>query len=156
VQRDEHVPTRFDIEPLQRRRSVAGDRREGHARVVHHIADDLDATVHPFGRERLARAVVGRKEDGGDAVDLDPVVLLRHRQVAAAEPRLHMGKGHTRRSGSPRAGERRVRVAVAEQPVGPLELRELVDRETHHLGVRGLQAEMVARLREPELVEEDL
>ncbi|HWH05523.1 MAG TPA: UDP-N-acetylglucosamine 2-epimerase, partial [Gaiellaceae bacterium] len=38
--------------------------------------------------QRAARAVVRAEQQRGDAVDGDPVALLGHREVAAAEPRL--------------------------------------------------------------------
>ena len=72
------------------RRALAGDRRELEARVRHHVADDVDRSRHAFAEQRLPRALVGTEQKLGHGVDRDPVVLLGHRQVAAAQPRFHV------------------------------------------------------------------
>ncbi len=53
-------------------------------------------------------------------------------------------------------GERRVRIAVHERPVRPLRLERGRDPRPHPLRVRGMQVEPVRRLRQPQLLEEDL
>ena len=45
----------------------------------------------PSARSVVARALVGREEERGDAVDLDPVALLGHLEVAAAKAGLDVG-----------------------------------------------------------------
>ena len=86
-------------------------------------------------------------------VDLDPVALLRHREIERAQARLDVRDRHgARRLG---AGERRVRVPVDEHPVGPLALDRGADRRLHRRGIGGSQVEPVRRLGQPELLEED-
>ena len=76
------------------RRSTSGalprDRGEREARVGHDIADDRDRPGHAFRFEDAARALVRAEQQVGDRVDLDARVLLRHRHVAGAHPRLHV------------------------------------------------------------------
>ena len=126
------------------------------ARVGHHVADDVDPAHDALVLQRPARTVVRAEEEPGEAVGLDPVVLLRHREVAASKPRLDVRERDRRVGGSARAGERRVRVAVDEDEVRRLGGDPLRDRGLHHVDVGGVQVEAVPRLGEAELVEEDL
>ena len=121
----------------------------------HHVADHLPAAGDALRLELRRRALVGTEEQRRQPVDLDPVPLLGHRQVEAAQPRLDVRDRHLLARGV-RSGERRVRVAVDEHPVGPLRLDHLADRRGHRHRVGGAQVEPVRRLREAELVEEDL
>ena len=54
------------------------------------------------------------------------------------------------------AGERRVRVAVDDDPVRALTLDGRADRRPHRRGVGRVQVEPVRRLGQPELLEEDV
>ena len=96
----------------------AGQRCEEPARVGHDVADDVDPAQHSFRFERSFRSVVGAEQEPGEAVGLDPVVLLRHREVAASQPGLDVRERDRRIRCGLRAGERRVRVAVDEHDVG--------------------------------------
>ena len=111
---------RLELVPAQHGRALARDRREAEARVGHHVADDVDPPGDALGEQRLARALVGAEEELRRSVDRDPVVLLRHREVAAAEPRLDMRDGDAGVARRLCSRERRVRVAEDERPVGPL------------------------------------
>ena len=91
-----------------------------------------------------------------DSVDLDPVPLLRHREIAASQTGLDVRERNALRDRGTCARERRVRVAVDEHPVGPLAPRRLADVRLHRVGVGRVEVEPVRRLRELELVEEDL
>ena len=70
---------------------------------------------------RLGRAATRR------AVDLYPIPLLGHRQVAAAEPRLDVRHGQPGRHRRTRSREGGVRVTEDDHPVGPLELQHAAD-----------------------------
>ena len=70
------------------------DRSEAHRRVGHHVADDLHHALDALGGERRAGSLVRCEEQRREAVDLDAVALLGHREVAAPEPRLHVGDRH--------------------------------------------------------------
>ena len=127
-------------------------------RVEHHVADDLDAARDLLAVEDLLRAVVGREEQLREPVGLDPVVLLRHRVVVAAQPGLDVRQRDSGLDRGPRATERRVRVAVDEHPVRPLR-GDRIDaaRAAARRASRPPQPadlEPVARLAEPELLEE--
>jgi len=63
-----------------------------------------------------ARALVGGEQERRDAVDLDPVALLRHREVSAAQSGLDVGDGEP--GAGPRPRQRRVRVSVDEDGIG--------------------------------------
>ena len=134
----------------------ARQRCEEPARVGHDVADDVDPAQHSFRLERALRPVVGAEQEPGEAVGLDPVVLLRHREVATSQPGLDVRERDRRICRGLRAGERRVRVAVDEDDVGRLRGDPLGDRGLHPRRVRGVQIEAIARLGESELVEEDL
>ena len=84
-----------------------------------------------------------------------PGVLLRHRQVAAAQApprRARPGRVIARRLG---ARARRVRVTEDERPVGLFLLERAAIAGRIAVGVGGVEVEAVARLRQPELRVED-
>ena len=137
-------------------RTLARDRLEEPGRVGHDVADHLRLPFDSLVRERLAGTLVGAEEELCDPVGLDPVALLGHRQVAAAEPRLDVREPDPELRRGLGAGEGRVRVAVDERPVGLLLDQTVLDRRAHEIRVCGAQVEPVARLVEPELLEEDL
>ena len=114
------------VDAFSRRGTRERDGFEKPCRVGHHVADDLASAGDAFRLELAGRALVRAEEKRGEAVDLDPVPLLRHREVEAPEPRLDVREPDSRRRVC--AGERRVRVAVHEHPVGPLALDRLADR----------------------------
>ena len=133
-----------------------GERGEESARVCHDVADDVDSPEDTFGPERSPRAVVGAEQEPGEAIGLDPVVLLRHREVAASQPGLDVRERDRRVRCRPRSRKRRVRVAVDEDDVRRLRGDPLGDRGLHLLDVRGVEIEAIARFAQAELVEEDL
>ena len=83
-------------------------------------------------------------------------VLLGHRQVAAAEAGLHVRERDRRVRRGAGACEGRVRVPVDEDQVRRLLLDHARDLRLHDVGVGRVQVEPVARLGEPELLDEDL
>ena len=87
-------------------------------------------------------------------------MLLRHRPVAAPHPGLDVGERDARLLRRPRAGKSGRGVAVDEHPVGLL-LLDRVDQSgphalEHFLLRQAADSEAVARVREAELLEEDL
>ena len=103
--------------------------------------------------EDRGRALVGGEEVGRDPVDLDPVALLGHRQVAAAQPGLDV-RDRQARTG-PRSREGRVRVAVDEHRIGRPPGDRGAQRRLDRRDVRGAQVERDGRLAQRELLEED-
>ena len=134
----------------------ARDGTEEPARVGHHVAHDVEAAEHALVLQRPLRAVVGAEEEPRDPVDLDARVLLGHGEVAAAKTGLDVRDRNRRVRSRPRSCQRRVRVAVHEDDVGLLARDPCRDLRLHPIDVGRVQVEPVARLREPELVEEDL
>ncbi len=98
----------------------------------------------------------GQKRSHARRSDLDPVVLLRHREVTAPEPGLDVRERHGRVGCRARARERRVRVSVDEDEVGRLLGDPGRNRRPHLRRIRRVEVEAVARLGDAELVEEDL
>ena len=136
VDRADEVALRRYVEALEDVRARARDRREQVERVAHDVADDLDPASHTFAFERRARSFVGREQQLREPVDLDPVALLGHREVAAAQSGLDVRERGADLDGRLRAGERRVRVAVDERPVGPLGFDRRDDRRLHRASDR--------------------
>ncbi len=134
----------------------ARDGTEEPARVGHHVADDVEAAEHALVLQRPLRAVVGAEQEPRDPVDFDARVLLGHGEVAAAKTGLDVRDRNRRVRGRPCSCQRRVRVAVHEDDVGLLARDPCRDLRLHPIHVGRVQVEPVARLREPELVEEDL
>ena len=141
---------------MRYRNRRSSERGEQTTCVRHDIADDVDPAHDALAFEGLPRAVVRAEEEPREAIRLDPVALLRHVEVAAAQPRLHVRERDRRVCRGTRAGERRVRVAVDEDDVGRFGSDPFRDRGLHRVGVGGVEIEPVARLGEAELVEEDL
>jgi hypothetical protein len=46
------------------------------------MTDELDLAHDPFGSKRCRRSLIGAEQQRSDPVDLDPRVLLGHREVA--------------------------------------------------------------------------
>ncbi len=132
------------------------ERSEDARRVRHHVAHDVDPTEDAFVLERSLGAVVRAEEEPGEAVGLDAVALLRHREVAAPQPCLDMCQWNRRVRGRMCSRERRVRVPVDEHEVGFLRADVLRDRRLHRVDARRVEVEAVAGLRQAELVEEHL
>ena len=156
MHRRDDVAAGLELVPASTRRALARDRREPEGGVGHHVADDVDPPGDPLGEQRLARALVGARSSAESGVDRDPVVLLGHREVAAAKAGLDVRDRHACVAGRLGAGERRVRVAEDERPVGPLLARSPPRCGPHRLGVGGVEVEPVARLGQAELLVEDV
>ena len=150
------VGARLEVERVEHVRPSRGEGSELERRVEHHVADDFAPARDALGRERLRRVLVRGEENRGQLVDLDAVPFLGHRQVTAAEPRLDVSLADSGVVGRERAGQRRVRVAEDEHDVRALGADRFADPGPHRRRVGGVQIEPVARLREPQLVEEDL
>ena len=80
-------------ELIENRRAFARKPAEDACRIGHHVSHDADLAAGAFGAQCRRRAFVGREEERGDAVDLDPVALLGHLEVAAAKAGLDVGSG---------------------------------------------------------------
>ena len=106
--------------------------------------------------EGAAGALVGAEEQRGDPVDLDAIVLLRHRPVARAQARLDVGDRDAGPGGRARACERGVRVAVDERPVRLCVGERGGDARRHRVDVACPGIEPEVGFAEAELVEEHL
>ena len=99
------------------------------------------------------------EEELGDLVGDDPVDLLRHRAVEAAQPRLHVPDGQLELRRGQGGGERRVDVARDEHEIRlQLEQHGLqpLDHPCDLLGVGpGADAEHAVGVADAELLEED-
>ena len=153
---DEEVAAGLDVEAHERVGALPCDRREAKACVGHDVSHHHGLAGHALGGEGGTRALVRTEQQAREPVDLDPVSLLRHVEVAAAQARLDVGKRRSGLLGGACPGESRVRVAVDERPVRPLGAQRFGDPRRHRVRVGGMRLEPVAGLAEPELVEEDL
>jgi hypothetical protein len=145
-QRDVRLRPRGRVSPRRRQKQVE--------HVTHHVAHHLDPSRDALGEQRLAGVLVRTEEERGFGVDGDPVVLLRHRQVPAAQAGLDVCDWNAGVPSSLRARERRVRVAEDEDPVGPLFGNRRGYGGAHRLGVGGVEVEAVPRRRQLELLVE--
>ena len=129
-------------------------------RIRHHVADDVDASLDPLVVQPLRRPLVGAKQEVRQPVDLDADVLLGHRPVTASHARLDVRERSVGVARGARSRERRGRVAEDENPIRTLGLDGFHDPRLHfgeHLGVqKSADPEAVARLRQVQLVEENL
>ena len=143
------------LELGEKTRPAPRDRRELHRRVRHHVTDHLDSSLDALGGERLARTLVGREQHVRQAVDLDPVALLGHLEVAAPEARLDVRDGNACLDRRPGSGERRVRVAVDEHRVRLRRSNGIEDRGRHRRDLGRVEVEPHVWLGQAELLEED-
>ena len=84
----------------------------------------------PGGGEEQIRSVVGE----------DPVVLLRHAPVEAAQARLEVGEGQVHLHRGDGGGQGRVRVAVDEDPVRSLFAEHGIEGGEHGAGLHAVAA----------------
>ena len=121
VDRRDDVAAGLEAEPREDLRALACDRRELEARVRHHVADDLDPPRDALAARGSRRALVRRQEQlrRGRRPRSGSAPPASRGRRSAARPRRARPATSPRRL---RAGERRVRVAVDEDPVGPLGL----------------------------------
>ena len=100
--------------------AALGDRPPQHLeRVDHDIADAFDLSGATPSRREIVVGV-GRRgpQQIGDRVGDEPVDLLRHRPVAAAQPGFEMGELQAEFFRDQRAGGGRVDVADNDDPAG--------------------------------------
>src|SRR5581483_10772011 len=111
VQRDERVLA-FGEPVGAPRLARARDAEMREQRVDHRVADAMNAClVDPLAREIRVRARRVRQQERAQVVREQPVVLLRHRRVEAAEARLDVRDRDVELRRGEGAGERRVDVA---------------------------------------------
>ncbi len=88
-------------------------------RIDHHVADEVDAPVlDPLPEKVLAGASLGREQQIRKPIGQDPVDLLGHAVVEAAEARLDVNHGHPLLGRHQRAGDRGIDVADDENRDG--------------------------------------
>jgi hypothetical protein len=142
----------------RRRRSDALAHRD--ERVDHRVADVVDRVL----RVSLAEQVLARlgrvdEQQLGDGVGHDPVDLLGHRAVEAAQAGLDVADRHVELGRDERGRHRRVHVARHQHDVR-LHLDQHRLQPLHQAGGllrmrAGADLEPVVRLADAELVEED-
>ena len=129
--------------------------------VDHRVADEVrQLEVDPLPREVVERALGMDEEDAAQVVGEQPVVLLGHPVVVAAQAGFEVGDRDVELDRGERAGERRVHVAGDDDHVrAPLEqhLLDADERLRGLLAVRaGADAEEHVGLGQAELAEEDV
>jgi hypothetical protein len=130
-------------------------------RVDHRVADERDQLVgDALGPQVLVPVLRVRQEERGQVVGHAPVVLLRHRPVEAAQPRLEVADRDLELRRRERAGERRVHVARHDHEVW-LEVDErLLEPFEGACGLEAVRAradaELQVRRRQRQLREEDV
>ena len=160
VHRREDIAARRQAEPLQQPAAVAGKLHELQRRVIHHVARAVYAVGDPFAAQVIDRGVGRREQQAGDVVGENAVGLLRHRPVERAQARLDVRDRNAELDGRERPSQRRVGVAVDQQPARLLLQQHLLDGLEHAPGHRAVRqaadAELVARLRDAHLPEKHL
>ena len=135
VQGHEQIAARLQpacLRRLQRAEAVL----QRHQGVDHRVADEVHALLgNPLGAQVLDRLVAVQEEVVGEPVGDDPVDLLGHRAVEAAQPRLDVGERHQRLGGDQRSGQGRVDVAGDDHQVGPLGLDQRLEALDHPGGL---------------------
>ena len=120
VEGDEQVPARLDPE-LRGGCGGADPILERHQGVDHRVADEVHALVgDPLGAQVLDRLLAVEEEVLGEDVGDDPVDLLGHRAVEAAQAGLDVRDGDHGLGRGQRRGQGRVDVAGHDDEVGCL------------------------------------
>ena len=160
VQGRHQIAAFLQTEAGQDVRATLGDRPEADADIGHHVPDQAGPSPRPSA-SRLSIAVsVEQSSRLGEAVDDDPVHLLRHRALERAHPGLHVGERNLTLGRNERRAEGRVGVAVDQHRVGAL--RDQDRLQADHRGRRlpgmaaGADPELVVGRRQLELLEEEL
>ncbi len=112
-------------------------------------------------RGQVGRGGVGRRQQQRrQVIHHDAVRLFRHPPIERAQAGLEMRDGQIELGGDQRRGERRVDVADDDDEVRPLLGEDRLEAEHHRRGLRRVaaaaDAEIPIRLRQRQLVEEDL
>ncbi len=159
VQGDEEVGPGLDAEPV---RGVALPKAvlERDQGVDHRVADELHPLLpHPLGGEVLDRLLGVEEQMLREMVGDDPVDLLGHRAVEAAQAGFDVADRDPALRGAEGRRQRRVDVAGDEDQIGTLGLEHRVERLDHPRGLltvaAGADTEQVVGVRDAELVEED-
>ena len=137
----------------ERPRAIGANRREASA-ITSPTTSTRPRT--PSAASVSARALVGAEQERGDR---STSIRFRSSGIERSplrSPASTCAMRHARARGRARAGERRVRVAVDEHPVGPLRSSAAAIRGRIAAASAVRRSSAVARLREPELLEEDL
>src|ERR1051325_9223976 len=158
MQRDKHV-TALRQSPALRGPERPGNGSEANQGVDHDIADERNALrgnpLFQQGGNRIAR---WREQEISEVVGDDPVVLLRHCPVPAAQPSLYVRQLDPELYGDERRRYGRVYVSVHQDPVGGLTLQHWLQAFHHCSGLLGLRggadAKIRGRRRDVKLVEE--
>ena len=126
-------------------------RRDQPRHVDHHVADHVHPPRDALPLEVDDRGLRRAQEQRREGVRDDAVHLLGHAAVEAAQTRLDVGDRQLLLGCGERGGERRVRVAVDHDAVGPLLADRTLDADEDrpgHLGVAAgadVQADLRAR-----------
>ena len=139
--------------------ACAGLALEPAKRVNHRVPDVVDAGgIDALGLEVVVRLGAVREEDVREPVGEHAVLLLRHRPVAGAEPRLDVGDADPELGGRERAGQRRVHVAAHDDELGALFEQHALEGDEREAGLLPVRAgpdpEEAVRPREAEVVED--
>ena len=118
-----------------------GPARVGQQGVGHDVADQVDLLRPASLGEQAGHRVRGRGEQVvADPVGDDPVDLLGHRPVAAAQARLHVRQRDPELGGDQGAGQRRVDVADHDHHVGGQVGGERLEGRHHPAGLHRVGA----------------
>ncbi|CPU67116.1 Uncharacterised protein [Mycobacteroides abscessus] len=159
VDRREVEAAGLEPELGEQRDAAVGDRvPDLEQDVGHHVADEDGSRPQPFGREVVHRDLRRCEAQVGGVVREDAVVLLGHAPVEGPQARLEVRERDVQLDRRPRGGERRVGVAVREDPVGPVLVEHGVegaeDRARLHAVAAGPDAQVHVRVGDPEVAEE--
>ena len=87
-------------------------------RVLHHVANFMDAFRDPFSLEVLDRRWCRTKQQRGDMVREHAIDFLRHRSVEAPQSGLHVDHGNVEFYRGEGPGEGGVRIPVDQHRTG--------------------------------------
>ena len=129
-------------------------------RVDHRVADEVDPVVgHALVAQVRHGVGAGREAEVGQPVGDQPVDLLGHLHVEAAQAGLHVRLGHVQLGRHERRGEGRVDVAVDDDQRRPIGQERVLEGHQEGRGLArvrpGPDAEVEVGRREPQLGEED-
>ncbi|GAA5608349.1 hypothetical protein Sgri01_06713 [Streptomyces griseus] len=155
----QHVAVRFQTEAAEQSRAFPPRREVVADRLHDGVSGHRDPLVaDAFGQQQRPVLRGRRAQDVGQPVDDHPVVLLGHRTVVAAQPRLDVDQRDRPGVGHEGAGEGRVGVALDDDRERRLGGESLVERgqSRRDLHGSGLPAHtgQILRFGETQLVEE--
>ncbi len=160
VERDDPVLARGQAH-LRCHPAPADPRHEGHQGVDHHVADQEDPVVLNAFPSKVGHAVLlGREQVCGQGVRHDPVYLLGHPSVEAAEPGLDVSHRHARLGSDEGGCQRRVHVANHQDQIRPAVAQHRFEGGHHAARLRAMRArpdpKLDVRCGHPELAEKDI